>query len=165
MDEVLGDLTLVQRCQCHKKRNVLDHLPKEYQELVKRQINKAYEELDDHKAKMDDNLQAQYPGAAGSLREGLAETLTVIRLGLPALLKDTVSSTNSIESAFAMVRDTTRNVKRWRNGKQVMRWSAAALLQAEHRFHRVRGYRDLPLLAMKLRQHLQAVNREAVNTG
>ena len=89
----------------------------------------------------------------------------VICLGLSALLKDPVSSTHSIESAFAMVQDTTRNVKRWRNGKQVMRRSAATLLQAEHRFHRVRGYRDIPLLTMKLRQHLQAVNREAVNAG
>ena len=166
--EVFGDLALVQRCQVHKKRNVVDHLPKERQKWVKRQMTRAYEELDHHKAKRDlehlaDTLEDQHPGAAGSLREGLAETLTVICLGLPAL-KDTVSSTNSIESAFAMVQDTTRNVKRWRNGKQVMRWSAA-LLQAEHPFHRVRGYRDIPLLAMKLRQYLQAVNREPVNTG
>jgi putative transposase len=168
--EVFGDLALVQRCQVHKKRNVVDQLPKERQEWVKRQMNRAYEELDHHKAQKDlehlaDTLENQHPGAAASLREGLEETLTVTRLGLPALLKDTVSSTNSIESAFAMVRDATRNVKRWRNGKQVMRWSAAALMDAEQRFNRIKGYRDIPMLTMKLRQHLQAVNGEITNTG
>ncbi len=168
--EVFGDLALVQRCMAHKKRNVLDHLPKERQEWAKRQINRAYGELDYEKAKADlgqlaDSLEDQHPGAAASLREGLEETLTVIRLGLPALLKDTVSSTNPIESAFSMVRDATRNVKRWRNGKQVLRWSAAALLESEQRFHRIRGYRDISMLAMRLRQHLQIVNREAVHIG
>ena len=118
----LATRTPARHLPTRQKRNVVDHLPKERQEWVKRQMTRAYEELDHHKAKRDlehlaDTLEDQHPGAAGSLREGLAETLTVIRLGLPALLKDTVSSTNSIESAFAMVRDTTRNVKRWRVGR------------------------------------------------
>ena len=168
--EVFGDLALVQRCMTHKKRNVLDHLPKERQEWVRRQMNRAYEDLDYEKAKADlgglaDALEDPHPGAAASLREGMEETLTVIRLGLPALLKDTVSSTNPIESAFSMVRESTRNVKRWRNGKQVLRWSAAALLESEQRFNRIRGYRDLPMLASKLRQHLQAVNQEMAHIG
>jgi len=75
----------------------------------------------------------------------------------------TVSSTNLIELAYSMVRDATQNVKQWRNGTQVLRWSAAGLLDAERRFHRIKGYRDIPMLAMRLRQHLQAVNREAVH--
>jgi len=170
VNEVFGDMALVQRCQCHKKRNVLDHLPSERQEWVKRQMNRAYQELDYRKAEMDlrqlaDSLEGQHPGAASSLREGLQETLTVTHLGLPALLRETMCTTNPIESAFSMVRDMTKNVKRWRNGKQVLRWTAAALLEAEGRFNRIKGYRDMRMLAFKLRKHLDLVNQETEETG
>lgn len=166
----LRNLVLVQRCTVHKKRNVLEHLPKERQDWAKRQMNRAYEELDHNKAEADlehlaDSLEKQHPGAAASLREGLHETLTVTRLQLPALLRETLSSTNAIESAFGMVRDATRNVKRWSNGKQVLRWIAAGLLEAEERFNRIKGYRDMPLLALRLRQRLGLENREAARIG
>jgi hypothetical protein len=91
----------------------------------------------------------RYPGAAASLREGLEETLTVTRLGLPELIK-TLKSTNAIESAFDKVRFAARNVKRWRNGRQVLYWSAAGLIAAAKGFTRIRGYHLLPLLTAAL---------------
>jgi putative transposase len=84
----------------------------------------------------------------------MEETLTVIRLGLPELLQATMRSTNAIESAFKTVRDVSRNVKRWQNGQQVLRWSAAGLLEAETRFRRIKGYRQLPLLTQALKQEI-----------
>ena len=95
-------------------------------------------------------LEEKYPGAARSLREGLEETLTVIQLGLPEAFQKSLRSTNVIETAFDKVRVVTRNVKKWRNGMQVLRWAAAGLLQAEKGFNRIKGYRELPLLATAL---------------
>ncbi|WP_297201731.1 IS256 family transposase [Thermanaeromonas sp.] len=153
--EVFGNRAVVQRCQVHKKRNVLEHLPKGAQEWVGKKLEQAWSEKDYHKAltelnRLADALEDKYPGAARSLREGLEETLTVTRLGLPETLWKTLRSTNVIETAFDKVRVVTRNVKRWRNGMQVLRWAAAGLLQAEKGFNRIKGYRELPLLATAL---------------
>jgi putative transposase len=154
--DVLGPQAAVQRCQVHKKRNVLDHLPDEVRRWVSRKLDQCWRETDYEKARaaltgLAKNLEEKYPGAAASLREGLDETLTVLRLGLPEPLRKTLRSTNPIESAFDTVRMASRNVKRRRNGQQVLRWAAGGLLEAEKGFRRMKGYRQLPLLADALR--------------
>jgi transposase-like protein len=157
--EVFGNKAVVQRCQVHKKRNVLEHLPKNKQARVKRRLNAAWRENNPTKAKqkllrLAEELEKDHPGAAASLREGLEETLTVQRLRLPELLQKSLSSTNIVESALDGVRQTGRNVKRWSDGKQVLRWVAAGLLVAESRFHRLAGYRELPLLRVALQREM-----------
>lgn len=153
--QVFGNQAQVQRCQVHKKRNVLEHLPERERSWVGHKLHKAWQEADYNKTalrSLADSLEKQYPGAASSLREGLEETLTLTRLGLPETLKRTLRSTNAIESTFDKVRVASRNVKRWRNGEQVLRWSAAGLLEAEKGFRRIKGYRELPLLEEALRR-------------
>jgi transposase-like protein len=158
-----GSYAIVQRCREHKRRNVLEHLSQVERTFVNRKLNKAWSEPDARRAEaqlraLAKHLETQHPGAAGSLLEGLEETLTVTRLGLNGSLLDTFKSTNPIESLNSMARDVTGNVKRWRNGKMVVRWMAASLLDAETRFRRVKGYRDMPLLRIALRRHHQAVD-------
>ncbi len=153
--QVFGKQAQVQRCQVHKKRNVLEHLPERERTWVGHKLQQAWQEADYDKAlaalhRLADTLEKQYPGAASSLREGLEETLTLTRLGVPETLRRTLRSTNAIESAFDKVRVASRNVKRWRNGEQVLRWSAAGLLEAEKGFRRIKGYRELPVLAEAL---------------
>jgi transposase-like protein len=103
-------------------------------------------------------LEEHNPDAAESLREGLDETLTLKDLKLPAWLERTFSTTNAIENLNGSIRRVTRNVKRWRDGRMVRRWVAAAILEAERGFHRLRGYRGLPLL-------LKALGREPEQTA
>lgn len=152
---VFGPQALVQRCQVHKMRNVLDHLPNNMQSNVKQQITQAYLQTDAPRAKrllenLARNLEHDYPSAAASLREGLEETLTVMRLQIPGLLKRTLKSTNPIESIFDVTARYTRNVKRWSNGDMALRWMAAALREAEKQFRRVKGYQEIPALISAL---------------
>jgi len=130
--------------------------------FVSRKLNKAWSEPDARRAEsqlraLAKHLETKHPGAAASLLEGLDETLTVTRLGLHASLLDTFKSTNPIESMISIARDVTGNVKRWKNGKMVMRWMAAGLLDAEKRFRRVKGYRDMAILRTALRKHHQGL--------
>lgn len=157
--DVLGDKAVVQRCQVHKKRNILEHLPKNKQARVKRRLNAAWRESNPAKAKskllcLAEELEKDHPGAAASLREGLEETLTVQHLRLSGLLQKSFFSTNIVESALDGVRQTGRNVKRWSGGKQVLRWVAAGLLVRESRFHRLAGYREPPLLRVALQREM-----------
>ncbi|MGH8859345.1 MAG: IS256 family transposase, partial [Polaromonas sp.] len=150
-----GEAALIQRCQLHKKRNVLDHLPQEHQPAVERKLNEAYglaEYGDARKAldRLHRELVDINPSAARSLAEGLEETLTVNRLRVPALLRKTLSSSNVIESAFSVVETACRNVKRWRDGDHVQRWVASGLLVAERKFRRIKGYREIPHLVAAL---------------
>ena len=168
--DVLGAKATVQRCQVHKKRNVLDHLPDEARAWVGRKLDQAWRETDYEKARtaltsLAKTLEDKYPGAAASLREGLEETLTVLRLELPEALRKTLRSTNPIESAFEKVRMACRKVKRWRNGQQVLRWTAAGLLEAEKGFRHIKGYRQLPLLAEALRRHVVPESSSVVKTA
>ncbi|MGB9879952.1 MAG: IS256 family transposase [Anaerolineae bacterium] len=168
--DVLGKCAVVQRCQVHKKRNVLEHLPEDARVWVKRKLDQAYNETDYVTAigalqTLASALGKEYPGAAASLREGLEETLTVVRLGLPELLSYTLRSTNAIESVFERVKTVARNVKRWRSGEQVLRWTAAAALEAESRFHRIAGYRDIPLLIQALRKEVLPDTSREVKTA
>jgi transposase-like protein len=159
VNDVFGPRAPVQRCRVHKLRNVLDHLPKEKQGQAAWRLKAAWAQTDPEKAeaalhKIVRWLSAISPGAARSLEEGLEETLTVTRLGLhPDLLK-TFASTNLIESCFSRTEHFNGRVKRWRNGKMFMRWTATALLFAEKGFRKVRGYRHLA----RLKQALQNYN-------
>lgn len=152
-----GHQAVIQRCQVHKKRNVLDHLPEQQRLLVSRQLDRAWREPDpevarDKLKKLAAALKEDHPGASASILEGLEETLTVNLLGLPNRLARSLRSTNPIESLNASIRNASRNVKRWRNGTQALRWAAAALLNAEDSLRRLYGYRDMPFLIAALRK-------------
>lgn len=149
--DVFGASTPVQRCTVHKKRNVLDHVSKSDRAWVSRRMSQAYDEHSEQKARtmlvaLAEQLDRDNPDAAKSLREGLDETLTVQRLGLPKALRLSLRSTNIIESANNGVRDRSRNVKRWRDGMQVERWTAASLLETAKSFRRIRGCDHMPVL-------------------
>ena len=107
-------------------------------------------------------IEDQHPGASGSLKEGLDETLTVMGLGIPDQLERMLSVTNAIENLFSTVRRVSHRVKRWRSGKMILRWSAAGLLEAERGFRSIRGHRHMPALIAALRNHERKVglNRE-----
>jgi putative transposase len=150
-----GKCALIQRCQVHKIRNVVDHLPEEYQMDIRCKMRNAYsmQQHADAKRALDvllRQLMDLNPSAARSLEEGLEETLTVHRLRLPAKLRRTLSSTNLIESAFSTVETVCRNVKRWQGGDQYLRWVASGLLWAESRWNRIHAHRELPILVKEL---------------
>jgi len=151
--DVLGHDTPVQRCVRHKERNVLEHLPERDRPAVQRRLRSAWK-LDDHVAALErlqtlaDELARSHPGAAASLKEGMAETLTVTRLQISGALKRTLESTNPCESMIECVRRASRNVKHWQSGDMALRWTAAGMLEAEQQFRRVIGYRDLAKLAV-----------------
>jgi transposase-like protein len=154
--EVFGPHALIQRCREHKKRNVTEALPEHQRAAVRSAMNQAYATRDAKRARrLLDNLarrlEHQHPGAAASLREGLDETLSVIRLGLPENLERVVSSTNLIENLFSRVREIGRRVKRWQSGTMVLRWTAAGVLEAERGFRKIVGFRTLPILVAALR--------------
>jgi len=156
---------LIQRCQVHKRRNVLEQVPRTYHAQIRRRMKMAYgmvEEAEARKVLMGlvEWLGQVNGSAAESLKEGLAETLTVVKLRLPAPLRQTFSSTNPLESVFDGVRSRSGRVKRWRRGKgrMVMRWAAATGLQVEGRLHRVRGHRLINLMIEALETiHLDQV--------
>jgi putative transposase len=152
---VFGAKALIQRCRRHKERNVTDHLPEAERPLVQRRLRAAWALGDADKARVEleqlaRSLDRQRPGAAASLREGLAETLTVTRLGVGGKLLQTLESTNPIESMIEIVRDHAGRVKRWSSGEMALRWAAAGMLAAQDQFRRVKGYRELPQLALAL---------------
>jgi putative transposase len=150
-----GESALIQRCQVHKRRNVLDHLPEDQKALVAQKLNAAYATEDYDAAKLALNklhreLMDFNPSAARSLGEGMEETLTVHKLQVPLQLRQTLASTNVIESAFSVVEKVCSNVKRWHPGDQRERWVGSGLLVAEKQFRRVRGHKLIPLLLRQL---------------
>jgi len=152
---VWGPGALIQRCQVHKKRNVREHLPQKHWDELSRQLHAAYHETDYGEALRRLKTTARWlerlnPDAAASLREGMEETLTVVRLGIPELLRRTLATTNPIESAFSVAQNVTRRVKCWREGDMRQRWCVAGLMRAESKFRRVKGYRQLPQLLKAL---------------
>ena len=151
------DHPVIQRCQLHKLRNVTDRLPDAVASTVAKRMRAAYHHTDQLTAQADlealaRELDRSHPGAAASLREGLAETLTIGRLGVPPTLARTLRSTNSIESMIAICRDHAANVKRWRDGQMVLRWIAAGMGEAAKQFRRVNGHLHLPALRATLDQ-------------
>jgi transposase-like protein len=152
------DKPLVQRCQQHKIKNVRDKLPERLRTIVERRMRQAYHAESALKAEgllaeLARELDKTHPGAAASLREGMAETLTVLRLGVPPTLARTLRSTNPIESMIEICREHSKNVKRWRDGQMALRWCAAGMLEADHQFRRVNGHLHLPKLRAALEAH------------
>ncbi len=155
----------------HKERNVLDLLPERDRPRILARIRGAWaltdaKEAEDQLERLAAELERTWPDAAGSLREGLAETLTLTRLGIGGKLAKTLSSTNPIESMIEIVRLTQRNVKRWQDGDMRKRWTSAGMLQAEQQLRRVIGYTDLSklVIAIERRHHTpeSPVNRERI---
>ena len=152
---VWGRFALVARCQVHKRHNIKKYLVQEYWGELDRRLNEAWYG-DDYEAGLAklkqtaDWLEGINPDAARSLREGMEETLTVVRLGIPDLLRQTLSSTNVIESAFSVGGSVSDRVKRWKSGEMRWRWCAAGLMFAEEKFRRVKGYRLIPRLITAL---------------
>jgi putative transposase len=152
---VFGAKALIQRCRQHKERNVTDHLPEAERPLVQRRLRAAWANPDPDQAKAElEQLARSFdhkrPGAAASLREGLELTLTVNRLGVGGKLLQTVESTNPMESMIEIIRDHAGRVKRWSSGEMALRWAAAGMLAAQGQFRRVKGYQELPQLALAL---------------
>lgn len=153
--DTFGKRAVIQRCQVHKKRNVLAHLPESAKENVSMVLSLAYREFEYEKAKsalelLADNLDHRYPNAAASLREGLEDTLTVHRLGLPGLIRQTLASTNPMESANSVCAGVLRRVSNFSDGKVTLRHAAAGFLEAERSFRRIKGYKQIPMLANRL---------------
>jgi putative transposase len=150
-----GESSAIQRCQVHKRRNVLDHLTDEQKPAVAQRLNAAYALEDYAAAKQALNmlhreLMDLNPSAARSLGEGMEETLTVHRLHVPMQLRKTLASTNVIESAFSIVERVCRNVKRWHGGDQRERWVGSGLLVAQKQFRKVTGHKQIPALLREL---------------
>jgi transposase-like protein len=153
-----GETAWIQRCQVHKRRNVLDQLPEEYQPGIERKLLAAYGLLDYTEAKkaleqIHRELERINPSAARSLEEGMEETLTVHKLQMPEMLRKSLASTNIIESAFSVAEELCRRVKRWREGDHRERWAGSALLLAESKFRRIKGYKEIPKLLNALADH------------
>jgi transposase-like protein len=158
--DVFGEYALVHRCHRHKERNVLDLLPERDRPRVRARIRGAWalknaQAAEQQLEALASELDRSWPDAGASLREGMAETLTLMRLGITGKLAKTLSSTNPIESMIEIVRHTQRNVKRWHDGDMRKRWTAAGMLQAEQQFRRIIGYTDLSKLVIAIeRRHL-----------
>ncbi len=156
--DVFGERALVHRCHRHKERNVCDLLPERDRPAVLVKIRGTWALKDPDLAEqrlelLASELERSWPDAAASLREGIPETLTLMRLGITGQLAKTLCSTNPCESMIEIVRRTQRNVKRWQDGDMRKRWTAAGMLVAERQFRRIIGYRDLAALVVAIERH------------
>jgi transposase-like protein len=150
IDSVFGSKNPVQRCRKHKLTNVLDYLPQELKDQVKKVMKAAWRmEPQEGKKRIREQarqLEIKYPSAAGSLLEGLDEMFTVNAMGLPKQLLRCLSTTNVIESPHSGVRMRTRRVSNWQDGSMVMRWAVAGFLATEKNFQRLSGYKQIWML-------------------
>jgi putative transposase len=156
------DRPVIGRCQLHKIRNVRDRLPEKLRSVVTARMRRAYHAdsalaAEAELAALAAELDKTHPGAAGSLREGMAETLTVLRLGIPPTLARTLRSTNAIESMISICRDQASNVKHWRDGQMALRWCAAGMVEAGKQFRRVNGHLHLRSLRDTLERVTETV--------
>jgi putative transposase len=161
--DVFGSLGIVQRCQVHKQRNVLEHLPENVRPRVRSVLTAAWDMPDAALAErrlraLAGSLEREHPGAASSLLEGLAETLTLQKLGVRGALYRTLRSTNAIENLNGAIARFTRNVKHWQGGEMLLRWVGAAVVHASLGFRRLRGYADLRTLVTALDCHIKHNN-------
>jgi putative transposase len=164
--ECFGATALIQRCQEHKRRNVIDHLPRELHASVNRTLRDAWEAKNPTLAKkqlvrLAASLAARHPGAAASLREGLDETLTVQGLGVTGTLYRTLRTSNPIENLNGLIASYTRNVKRWRDGAMTLRWVASALSDAAGRMRKLKGFADMKTLISALDRRASTESAEA----
>ncbi|MBW8767307.1 MAG: IS256 family transposase [Geodermatophilales bacterium] len=149
------DSPVIQRCQLHKIRNVQDRLPQRLRGPAGTKMRQAYHagsalDAEAQLSALARELDKTHPGAAASLREGLTETLTVLRLEVPPTLARTLRSTNAIESMISICRARSANVKRWRDGQMALRWCAAGMVEAGKQFRRINGHRHLAKLRAAL---------------
>jgi putative transposase len=156
------DRPVIGRCQLHKIRNVRDRLPEKLRSVVTARMRRAYHAdsalaAEAELAALAAELDKTHPGAAVSLREGMAETLTVLRLGIPPTLARTLRSTNAIESMISICRDQASNVKHWRDGQMALRWCAAGMVEAGKQFRRVNGHLHLRSLRDTLERVTETV--------
>jgi putative transposase len=166
VQRVWGEKARIQRCQIHKRRNIEAHLPEKHHDELRRLLHAAWHETDYERAKKQllttvRWLERLSPDAASSLREGMEETLTVVRLGLPEALRKTLATTNPIESALSVTRTVTSRVTRWRDGDMRLRWCTAGLLRAEEKFRRIKGFRHLSELARALDREIDPPTLES----
>jgi transposase-like protein len=162
IDQTFGALALIQRCPVHKRKNVLGHLPQTARPSVKRALDAAWNAKDATRAQqllenLARSLEESHPGAAASLREGLEDTLTLMRLGVKGILLQSLRSTNAIESLNDKIASYTRRVKRWQGGKMMLRWVGAAILDAQKGFRGVRGLKDMATLVNALERHEKSI--------
>jgi transposase-like protein len=160
------DRPVLGRCQLHKIRNVADHLPEKLRTVVTSRMRRAYHADSALAAEAElgvlaAELDRTHPGAAASLREGMADTLTVLRLNMPPTLARTFRSTNAIESMISICRTHAGNVKNWRDGTMALRWCAAGMIEAGKQFRRVNGHMHL----RSLRDTLEKVTQPVGATG
>jgi putative transposase len=160
------DRPVIARCQLHKIRNVQDRLPEKLRSVVAARMRRAYHAdsalaAEAELSALAAELDRTHPGAAASLREGLAETLTVLRLGVPPTLARTLRSTNAVESMISICRNHARNVKRWRDGQMALRWCAAGMVEAGKQFRKINGHLHL----RALRDTLNMVTETVAATG
>jgi putative transposase len=160
------DHPVMGRCQLHKIRNVSDKLPQRMRSTAEKKMRIAYHagsalDAQTQLEALARQLDKTHPSAAASLREGMAETLTVLRLGVPPTLARTLRSTNAIESMISICRDHARSVKRWRDGQMALRWCAAGMVEAGKQFRRINGHLHLPAL----REALEAEVTQTVRTS
>jgi len=160
--DTFGRFALIQRCQVHKGRNIIERLDPSLHAGVKKVLRQAWDSPTAEQAErvlknLARRLDHDAPGVSASIHEGLDEMLTVIRLGLPDQLRRALGCTNAIESLMAVLRQVCRNVKRWRNARMALRWTGAAMLEAKKTFRRLKAYKQLPVLRAALLRHQQAV--------
>src|SRR3954465_2332080 len=168
IQDVFGEHALVHRCHRHKQRNVCDLLPERDRDMARGRMRAAWSltdaDLAEHRLQLlASELDQTWPHAPGALREGMADTLTLMRLGIDGQLAKTLCSTNPCESMIEIVRNTQRNVKRWQDGDMRKRWTAAGMLVAEQQFRRIIGYRDLARLVIAIERHaIRAAEKDEV---
>jgi transposase-like protein len=168
--DTFGNLAVIQRCQVHKKRNVISQLPESMKAETSKLMTAAYREYEykDAKQRLERiarNLKHKYPAAASSLREGLEETLTVHNLEIPSLLRQTLTSTNAIESANSVCAGVIRRVSNFRTGEVALRQAAAGFMEAERGFNRVKGYRQIPILRNALARLMNTTLEDSMATA
>jgi transposase-like protein len=160
--DTFGRFALIQRCQVHKGRNIVERLDPSLHAGVKKVLRQAWDSPTAEQAErvlrnLARRLDHDAPGVSASIHEGLDEMLTVIRLGLPDPLRRALGCTNAIESLMAVLRQVCRNVKRWRNARMALRWTGTAMLEAQTTFRNLKAYKHLPVLRAALLRHQQAV--------
>ena len=160
--DTFGRLALIQRCQVHKGRNIVERLDPSLHAGVKKVLRQAWDSPTAEQAErvlknLARRLDHDAPGVSASILEGLDEMLTVIRLGLPDPLRRALGCTNAIESLMAVLRQVCRNVKRWRDVRMALRWTGTAMLEAKKTFRRLKAHKQLPILRAALLRHQQAV--------
>jgi transposase-like protein len=160
--DTFGDFALIQRCQVHKGRNIVERLDPSLHAGVKKVLRQAWDSATAEQAErvlrnLARRLDHDAPGVSASILEGLDEMLTVIRLGLPDQLRRSLGCTNAIESLMAVLRTVCRNVKRWRDARMALRWTGTAMLEGEKSFRRLKAHKQLPILRAALLRHQQTL--------